>query len=465
MKRTYNTAKEGGTRRKGVESRIISFINKIREIDYKYLPKPSLRKTDSAAHSKALSVWRKKVQDACANEKKYLAAEEKIQISSYKKLMTRYRSSLKSMKFLHPKFEIQLDALKVRYRSKADYIEVYRTDVVSLRNMLKEAKSLLSTELRDKPNERWAYTQVSRLDYEHPALRYMRLNSDQMAIFKQDGVTNLAARQKKDNRLLVPFNKINLEFKRIAERYAVLDYASVVLAVMWFTGRRPIEIFLTGNFEPVGADKILFSGQAKTKGREESPYEIPVWYDAKALRGMVSHIRNEKQDSLDGKTADEINGRTSSTLNDRVKSIFGHGDVEAYDLRRAYGVYTEMLLNNNSDTRSKYIGQILGHSEKDINTARSYDTVIVDMGGPDEGALIQKEKDEQESIKEKLLSRLVVMEADGLLKTKAFVRIHAKVIEMVQRGETKFNISRIGEYSGCNRLAIKDFLTKVDLSI
>ena len=57
------------------------------------------------------------------------------------------------------------------------------------------------------------------------------------------------------------------------------------------------------------------------------------------------------------------------------------------------------------------------------------------------------------------------MEADGLLKTKAFVRIHAKVIEMVQRGETKFNISRIGEYSGCNRLAIKDFLTKVDLSI
>ena len=199
MKRTYNTAKEGGTRRKGVESRIISFINKIREIDYKYLPKPSLRKTDSAAHSKALSVWRKKVQDACANEKKYLAAEEKIQISSYKKLMTRYRNDLKNMKFLHPKFEIQLDALKVRYRSKADYIEVYRTDVVSLRSMLKEAKSLLSTELRDKPNERWAYAQVSRLDYEHPALRYMRLNSDQMAIFKQDGVTNLAAIQKKAN--------------------------------------------------------------------------------------------------------------------------------------------------------------------------------------------------------------------------------------------------------------------------
>jgi hypothetical protein len=139
--------------------------------------------------------------------------------------------------------------------------------------------------------------------------------------------------------------------------------------------------------------------------------------------------------------------------------------MEAYDLRRAYGVYTEMLINNNSDTRSKYIGQILGHSEKDINTARSYDTVIVDMDGPSEDDLIEIEQGEQKSKESTLLASLSAMEADGLLKTKASVKIHAKVIEMVQRGDTKFNISRIGEYSGCNRLAIRDFLTKIDLSV
>jgi hypothetical protein len=139
--------------------------------------------------------------------------------------------------------------------------------------------------------------------------------------------------------------------------------------------------------------------------------------------------------------------------------------MEAYDLRRAYGVYTEMLINNNSDTRSKYIGQILGHSEKDINTARSYDTVIVDMDGPSEDDLIEMEQGEQKSKESTLLASLSAMEADGLLKTKVSVKIHAKVIEMVQRGDTKFNISRIGEYSGCNRLAIRDFLTKIDLSV
>ena len=124
-----------------------------------------------------------------------------------------------------------------------------------------------------------------------------------------------------------------------------------------------------------------------------------------------------------------------------------------------------MLVNKNSDTRSKYIGQILGHSEKDINTARSYDTVIVDMDGPDEKTLIEIEQSEQDSVKNTLLARLDAMEADGLLKSRAFVKIHAKVVEMVQRGDTKFNISRVGEYSGCNRLAIKDFLTKVDLAV
>ncbi len=465
MKRTYETANKSKTRRSNVEGRILDFVIKIEGINRQYLPEPSLRQSDMAAHSKALSVWRKKVQDACANEKKYLAAEEKLQISSYKKLTTRYRNALKNMNFIHPKFEFQLDAMKLRHRLKSQYIEIYRTDIVSLRYMLKEAKDLLSTELRDKPNERWAYAQVSRLDYEHPALKYMRLSADQMAIFKQDGVTNLASRQKKTNRIVIPFNKINLEFKRIADDYKNHDYASVALAVMWFTGRRPIEVFLAGDFKVVSEDKILFSGQAKTKGRDESPYEIPVWYDAKTLRSMVFKVRNDKRESLEGRTADEINGRTSATLNSRVKGVFNNKDVEAYDLRRAYGVYTEMLVNNNSDTRSKYIGEILGHSEKDINTARSYDTVIVDMGGPDEAALIQNEKDEQESIKSTLLARLAAMEADSLLKTKAFIKIHAKVIEMVLRGDTKFNISRIGEYSGCNRVAIKDFLTKVDLSI
>ena len=81
MKRTYETANKNKTRRSNVEGRILNFIIKIEDINRRYLPKPSLRQSDMAAHSKALSVWRKKVQDACANEKKYLAAEEKLQIS------------------------------------------------------------------------------------------------------------------------------------------------------------------------------------------------------------------------------------------------------------------------------------------------------------------------------------------------------------------------------------------------
>ena len=65
MKRTYNTANEAGTRRSNIQGRIISFVSKIEDINKSYLPRPSLRRSDMAAHSKALAVWRKKVQDAC----------------------------------------------------------------------------------------------------------------------------------------------------------------------------------------------------------------------------------------------------------------------------------------------------------------------------------------------------------------------------------------------------------------
>ncbi len=463
MERTYKTADDHGRRRKDVQARIDKFILKIKSIDDDYLPLKSLKKKDAPAYSRALATWRKKIQDACSNEKKYLAVEERLQVSSYKKLVTRYRNALKELNFIHPKYGFQLDALEARHKTKKQYLEPYRTDVADLRQLLRENKALLSTELRDKPNERWAYSQVVQLDYEHPAIKYIRLSNEQMAIFKQDSVTNLAERQKKDKRTRVPYNAWNLVFSRIASGYKTADYADLTLALMWFTGRRPVEILKLGELKEIAEGRLLFSGQAKTKGKSCDPYEIPVQYDSSVLVKMLKRVRKLKDFTDD--TGDQINGRTSATLNARVKKHFDNDNLEAYDLRRAYGVYTEMLVNKNEDTRSKYIGQILGHTEKDINTARSYDTVIVDMSGPGEDEIVRKEIDAEKERKNTLLERLAVMESDGSLKTKAFVKIHAKVIEMVQRGDTKFNISRIGEYSGCNRLAIKNFLTKVDLSL
>ena len=462
MERTYKTADEHGRRRKDVQERIEKFILKIKKIDGEHLPKISLKKKDAAAYSKALAAWRKKVQDACSNEKKYLAAEERLQISSYKKLITRYRNALKELDFVHPRFERQLGNLAARSPKKSQYLDEYRGNIHHIRDLLRDTKSKLSTDLRGDFNRRWAYSHILKMDYNHPALTYMRLSEDQMIIFKQEQQTNLAERQKKDKRLKVPYGAWNLAFSRIASEYKTANYADLTLALMWFTGRRPVEILKLGSLKEVSQDRLIFSGQAKTKGKDCAPYEIPVQYDSSVLVKMLKRVRELKDFTDD--TGDQINGRTSATLNSRLKKMFNNENLEAYDLRRAYGVYTEMLVNNNEDTRSKYIGEILGHTEKDINTARSYDTVIVDMSGPSEAEIEKKERDDKNNLRDTLLERLAMMESEGKLKTKAFVKIHAKVIEMVQRGDTKFNISRVGEYSGCNRLAIKEFLKLVDLS-
>jgi hypothetical protein len=463
MERTYKTADESGRRRKNVQKRIDDFISKIKSIDNEYLPNQALKKKDSKAYSKQLAVWRKKVQDACTNEKKYLAVENRLQISSYKKLVTRYRNALKELDFIHPKFTAQMDSLTVRNKSKGECLDIYRVDIVSLRGLLRDSKAALNTDLRDKPNERWAYNQVAKLDYEHPSLTYMKLSTDQMTIFKQDGADNLAKRQREEKRLTVPYSAWNLVFNRIAEQWKSKDYADLTLALMWFTGRRPIEILKLGGFKKSGEKQVLFSGQAKTKGRESVPYDIPVWYDSSVICEMLARVRKLKDFRED--TEDRVNGRSSATLNTRVKKILKIKNIEAYDLRRSYGVYTELLINNNKDTRSKYIGKILGHAEQDLNTARSYDTVIVNTEGPSESDLARQEEDAINETKVVLLDRMDQMKAAGVLKTRAFVNIHAKVIEMINRGDTKFNMSRIGDYSKCNRLAIRDFLKLADLTL
>lgn len=142
------------------------------------------------------------------------------------------------------------------------------------------------------------------------------------------------------------------------------------------TGRRASEIGCTGKFELIEGDdtKVLFSGQLKTKERNDvAPYEIPVLGDAVKIVETLNGIRAKKPDFINNPV--KFHDAASKELNRRVKRFFtfvSDKELSVKDLRSIYGELCFMFADNPAIAKSKYISNILGHSEDDITTGQSY---------------------------------------------------------------------------------------------
>jgi len=149
-----------------------------------------------------------------------------------------------------------------------------------------------------------------------------------------------------------------------------INWLDVGLALGLLTGRRQAEIFGTGKFSKVDETHILFSGQLKTKGREDvGSYVIPVinatWVII-LLDKLTELGKRDKELSYINKTISTCYARTCTAISKLGLTVYK-------DSRVAYALYHCNYTKPVEITDTAYCSSLMGHTVGDLTTAQSYE--------------------------------------------------------------------------------------------
>ena len=185
---------------------------------------------------------------------------------------------------------------------------------------------------------------------------------------------------------------------------APLDLVAGLLLV---TGRRPYEVCCTGRFAPAplpggapGARSrwtVLFSGQAKTKGRpgtrHDTAYEIPVLAEARAIIAALDKLRVSPEGrAWAGISNEEFRATTlrlalTEAVTRAYDDLWPEGDrLEPRALRPLYAEIAHKRFGPAGVTKNSFFAAVLGHTISDLHTSLSYmDYHLPNEDGADEG--------------------------------------------------------------------------------
>ena len=156
------------------------------------------------------------------------------------------------------------------------------------------------------------------------------------------------------------------------------DVYEVAIGVMALTGRRSIEVMKMARFNLVGKNLHLskFKGQAK-----KNPIDIDKGYNiyilnmnVKRIQKALAFIRAEL--NFKNMTNAEVTSKVTNKLIHRVNKHFqdylGY-DLTTHSLRAVYaGICLANFFNPHKYTVSRFLFDLLGHAEDDIDTANKY---------------------------------------------------------------------------------------------
>jgi hypothetical protein len=144
---------------------------------------------------------------------------------------------------------------------------------------------------------------------------------------------------------------------------------AAIAALCALSGRRPVEIALTGKFTPTPGTRheVVFSGQAKTKDdeRAEAPYVIPILGDRDLFLEGIERLRAEIDTTMDNKT---FNSRHAKEVGIQSKKAFKDTDgkeIIPSDLREAYAAVAFHEFASKRITEIQYKCDVLGHKTMD----------------------------------------------------------------------------------------------------
>jgi hypothetical protein len=254
--------------------------------------------------------------------------------------------------------------------------------------------------------------------------------------------------------------------ERILKDHASHDWQNIAIALVLATGRRPIELFVTGKFSEPEKKGFLFSGQAKTKMSESVPYRIPVLYDVETIQLAMKRMRRLLKVPKDA-THDDVNKMTAKALSLRMKGVFAEKSVVVYTLRAAYArVCVQRYYSPKYGSEEDFLASILGHNENDFATVQHYKTVIfVEETTMEEAAkeweLIAKQEAEEESggfITKEMIERVESFR-DKFKRGQA--RVLEFIIDELKRGNCGLTQSYIKREGGFFMDAIKAVLAEI----
>lgn len=256
------------------------------------------------------------------------------------------------------------------------------------------------------------------------------------------------------------------------------DYHLLVFGLCAATGRRPVEILLTGQFEKVDRERLRFTGQAKKRDDAGHSYVIYTLADADlVLAGFKALREHSYTEQLHGLETDSrydvrdtgklINDRLAGPLNVLAKKVFAP-DIRRvfYDCRAVYAAicarrYLESdprwRSGDGSYNRSAFTSELLGHDDPTAQLA--YESVKIDNYQDGLPGLSLEEAPPRD--------RLAALQAlddrmPGLARGDAAVAIHDKVKAMVAADPAvKITQSLVSRETGANRNTIKRYLETV----
>lgn len=196
----------------------------------------------------------------------------------------------------------------------------------------------------------------------------------------------------------------------LAELTRMLDSEDprfLALGLMGATGRRFVEVLKFGGFAPIFSTTrsgvritqkwlIEFSGQAKTRGAENSmfgkAYPIPILAPATQVLDAFRRLRASREgERWAAMTPQQLNSSTNPPFNKLLREyapIARHWPVEpALTLKSLRAFYAEAAMEAFAPpmTKGPYFAHILGHSETQYETALSYMTLSLNERGASAG--------------------------------------------------------------------------------
>lgn len=253
------------------------------------------------------------------------------------------------------------------------------------------ARKAVDTEL--EPGE-FGYFDRKAGSVRHEAIQFLVKDIEDQDAWKKRNTQRVIETLENQVRLQNPKEIINRAIELLDDQY----YSNVAAGLLLLSGRRPIEILKVGEFEPL-KDRLYFTGQAKTKGREDVPegYEIPVLCNPELFVDAFDRLRMLKD--CRNMSNENVNRNVQNKVVEKIKKKFSPLCPEinsCSDLRKVYGavcIFKYKHLNQirwiakgkRNPAYAALLRNILGHGEDDVTTAQSYEKFEIVPGDNDLG--------------------------------------------------------------------------------
>ena len=413
------------------------------------LPKPNLRlqkfsrpakdkilpSTRTAAHKRLAT----KIKTALINDKR-VKEGDKIAVSTYHAYLSDIRRHLKTeVNQVHHDLRETIQKLQNTYTDYSQTLQpIINANALTVglakSNALKELLAIQSADAND------LYKKVHNTPINHVLVDALVKDSAQTAKRNNDIDSNLQKR--KENTRSISYKSV---MNAIDQLLVSEFYAELAIGIAFATGRRAIEVLLTGTFKPSKSkNEILFSGQAKKgHGVESKPYLIPTIVDAEKVITAVESLRSNKQlndhiEAAKTKMNDRhitlnkaLNSRVAGVLNRRINSLFGVREGMMYKDTRAIAIniaiarifpkdkYKDMDIN-------VFVKNYAGHDDDD--EFKNYQHIKVDMESEAETLNLSNKKTVKESSLENLVKSL-----RGIVWQSGRLSTYTKIIEGIEK--------------------------------